>query len=154
MTDPSPISDTLSDIVASMASATELPKELHRPAFMPDLLVAALTRHADKPAVYLGDEVLTGSQVAAEMSRYVQAYASLGISEHHPIAMLSKNRPEVLFTMGANMLTPCRQHVAAPDGIGRRPGLRARGRRRRDAGLRPDRVRGARGRAARPGARA
>src|SRR5436190_2566497 len=90
--------------------------DLHRPAFMPDLLVAALARHADKPAVYLGDEVLTASQVAAEMSRYVQAYASLGIGEHHPIAMLSKNRPEVLFTMGANMLNPCRSTSLHPMG--------------------------------------
>ena len=39
---------------------------LHTPAYVPDLLVAALARHADKPAVYLGDEVLTASQVAAE----------------------------------------------------------------------------------------
>jgi fatty-acyl-CoA synthase len=90
--------------------------DLHRPAFMPDLLIAALARHADKPAVYLGDEVLTASQMADEMSRYVQAYASLGISEHHPIAMLSKNRPEVLFTMGANMLTPCRSTALHPMG--------------------------------------
>jgi len=47
--------------------------DLHRSAFMPDLLVAALTKHADKPAVYLGDQVLTAAEVAAEMSRYVQA---------------------------------------------------------------------------------
>src|SRR3954447_6988443 len=97
-----PVSDLPADL------PTELPTELHRPAFMPDLLVAALARHADKPAVYLGDEVLTASQVAAEISRYMQAYASLGISEHHPIARLSRTRPEVLFTMGANMLTPSR----------------------------------------------
>jgi fatty-acyl-CoA synthase len=89
---------------------------LHQPAFMPDLLVAALARHADEPAVYLGEEVLTAAQVAAEMSRYVQAYRSLGIGEHHPIAMLSKNRPEVLFTMGANMLTPCRSTSLHPMG--------------------------------------
>jgi fatty-acyl-CoA synthase len=99
-----------------MSDATSLPQELHHPAFMPDLLVAALARHADKPAVYLGDEVLTASEVAAEMSRYIQAYASLGIGEHHPIAMLSKNRPEVLFTMGANMLTPCRSTALHPMG--------------------------------------
>ena len=97
-------------------SSAALPKDLHSPAFMPDLLVAALARHADKPAVYLGDQVLTGAEVAAEMSRYVQAYASLGISEHHPIAMLSKNRPEVLFTMGSNMLTPCRSTSLHPMG--------------------------------------
>src|SRR5579872_6234344 len=89
---------------------------LHRPAFMPDLLVAALARHAERPAVYLGDEVLTAAEVAGEMSRYVQAYASLGIGSHHPIAVLSKNRPEVLFVMGANMLTPCRSTSLHPMG--------------------------------------
>src|SRR3954465_7187030 len=99
-----------------MPPVSDLPSELHRPAFMPDLLVAALARHADKPAVYLRDEVPTAPQVAAEISRYLQAYASLGISEHHPIAMLSKNRPEVLFTMGANMLTPCRSTSLHPMG--------------------------------------
>ncbi|HET7311555.1 MAG TPA: AMP-binding protein [Mycobacteriales bacterium] len=99
-----------------MATATDLPADLHRQVFMPDLLVAALARHADKPAVYLGDTVLTASEVAAEMSRYLQAYASLGIGEHHPIAMLSKNRPEVLFTMGANMLNPCRSTSLHPMG--------------------------------------
>src|SRR6476646_2183025 len=99
-----------------MSSAQHQTKELHRSAFMPDLLVAALTKNADRPAVYLGDDVWTGSQVAAEVSRHVQAYASLGIGEHHPIAMLSKNRPEVLFTMGANMLNPCRSTSLHPMG--------------------------------------
>ena len=49
-----------------MSSTPDLPTNphsettgLHSAAFMPDLLVAALARHADKPAVYLGDEVLT-----------------------------------------------------------------------------------------------
>jgi fatty-acyl-CoA synthase len=83
---------------------------------MPNLLVAALARHADKPAVYLGDEVLTASEVADEMSRYVQAFASLGIGERHPIAMVSKNRPEVLFSMGANMLTGVRSTALHPMG--------------------------------------
>jgi len=32
--------------------------------FFPDLLVAALNRHPDRPAVYLGDQVLTGREVA------------------------------------------------------------------------------------------
>jgi acyl-CoA synthetase (AMP-forming)/AMP-acid ligase II len=99
-----------------MTTTDASPDDLHSAAFMPDLLVAALARHADKPAVYLGDEVLTASQVAAEMSKYVQAYRSLGVGTHHPIAMLSKNRPEVLFAMGANMLTPCRSTSLHPMG--------------------------------------
>jgi fatty-acyl-CoA synthase len=99
-----------------MSSTSDSPTGLHTAAFMPDLLVAALARHADKPAVYLGDEVLTASQVAAEMSQYVQAYESLSIEARHPIAMLSKNRPEVLFTMGANMITACRSTSLHPMG--------------------------------------
>ena len=55
-----------------MSNASTVTSDLHRPAYMPDLLVAALARHADRPAVYLGDEVLTASQVAAEMSRNVE----------------------------------------------------------------------------------
>jgi fatty-acyl-CoA synthase len=90
--------------------------DLYRPAYMPDLLVAALAKHADKPAVYLGDTVLTAREVAAEMSRYIQAYESLGITPGSPTAMLSKNRPEVLFAMGANMLTPCRNTALHPMG--------------------------------------
>ncbi len=90
--------------------------DLYRPAYMPDLLTAALARHADKPAVYLGDQVLTAREVAEEISRYVQAYESLGITPGSPTAMLSKNRPEVLFAMGANMLTPCRNTALHPMG--------------------------------------
>ncbi len=99
-----------------MSSVPDSRSDLHTAAFMPDLLVAALTRHADRPAVYLGDEVLTAAQVAAEISRYVQAYRSLGIGAQHPIAMLAKNRPEVLFTMGANMLSACRSTSLHPMG--------------------------------------
>src|SRR3954462_1856571 len=87
---------------------------LHRAAYLPDLLIAALDRNPDKPAVYLGDDVLTAAQVRDEISRYVQAYASLGITQGSPVAMLSKNRPEVLFTMGANMVTGTRSSALHP----------------------------------------
>jgi fatty-acyl-CoA synthase len=97
-----------------MTNSTDQMDQLHRPAYMPDLLVAGLERNRHKPAVYLGDEVLTGGRVAEQISRYIQAYAGLGIGQGHPIAMLSKNRPEVLFTMGANMLTACRSTALHP----------------------------------------
>ena len=84
--------------------------------FLPDLLVAALSRHPDRPAVYLGDHVLTGGEVAAQMSRYAQAYAARGITKGSPVAMLSPNRPEVLFAMGANMVTGCRASALHPLG--------------------------------------
>ncbi len=90
--------------------------ELYRPAYMPDLLIAALNRNPDAPAVYLGDQILTAREVSAEISRYQQAYQSLGIGRGSPIAMLSKNRPEVLFAMGANMVTGTRSTALHPMG--------------------------------------
>jgi fatty-acyl-CoA synthase len=90
--------------------------DLHRGPFLPDLLIAALNRHPDRPAVYLGDHVLTGAEVRDEISRYAQAFAAQGISKGSTIAMLSTNKPEVLFTMGANMVTGCRTTALHPLG--------------------------------------
>jgi fatty-acyl-CoA synthase len=95
---------------------TKFPPALHRGVALPDLLVAALDRHPDRPAVYLGDQVLTGAQVRDEMSRYAQAYAARGLGKGSGVAMLSPNRPEVLFAMGANMLSACRATPLHPLG--------------------------------------
>ncbi|MDY6808619.1 MAG: acyl-CoA synthetase, partial [Actinomycetota bacterium] len=43
-----------------------------------DLLVAALRRHADRTVLFLGDTELTGRQMADAVSRYQQAFESLG----------------------------------------------------------------------------
>lgn len=63
------------------------------------LMVAALKRHRDKPVMHLGDVTLTGGQTADEISRYVQAFEAL--SDGQGAALLSPNRPEVLFILGA-----------------------------------------------------
>ena len=89
---------------------------LYRQPFLPDLLVTALDLSPDSPALYLGETVLTARQVAAEISRYAQAYAKLGLTVGSPTAMLSPNRPEVLFVMGANMVTGCRSSSLHPMG--------------------------------------
>jgi acyl-CoA synthetase (AMP-forming)/AMP-acid ligase II len=90
--------------------------DLHRAAFMPDLLIAALNRNLDRPTVYLGDEVLTGRQVRDEISRYVQALVAQGLTKGSPVGILSTNRPEVLFNMGACMVTGCRSTPLHPMG--------------------------------------
>jgi fatty-acyl-CoA synthase len=96
--------------------ASALPAELHRQPLMPDLLITALNRNLDKPAVYLGDTVLTARQVRDEISRYVQALESKGLSRGSPVAVLALNRPEVLFNMGAGMLLGCRTTPLHPLG--------------------------------------
>ena len=90
--------------------------DLHRGVYLPDLLIAALDRHPNRPAVYLGDTVLTGAEVRDEISRMVQAFAAQGLHQGSAVAMLSPNRPEVLFCMGANMLTACRTSALHPMG--------------------------------------
>jgi fatty-acyl-CoA synthase len=96
-------------------TAVESP-DLHRGVHLPDLLVTALYRYPDKPAVYLGDQVLTAAEVADEISRYVQALESKGLGRGSPAAVLALNRPEVLFNMGASMLVGSRTTPLHPLG--------------------------------------
>ena len=90
--------------------------DLHRPAFAADLLITALERNSDKPALYLGDVVLTGGEMRDQISCFAQALASLGIGKGTSTAMLSKNRPEVLISMGATMISGCRASALNPMG--------------------------------------
>ncbi|KJF23399.1 acyl-CoA synthetase [Rhodococcus sp. ACPA4] len=90
--------------------------DLHRPIYGPDLLITALERNHDKPALYIGDVVLTGGQMRDQISCFAQALASLGITQGTSTAMLSKNRPEVLISMGATMITGCRASALNPMG--------------------------------------
>ena len=99
---------------------------------MPDLLVAALEappRQAGRlPRRRGADRV---ARCAARSAATCRPTPSLGIGKGTTRSRCCrKNRPEVLFTMGANMLDRLPEHAAAPAGLARRPRLRARGRRR------------------------
>ena len=61
---------------------------LHRPQFLADLLITALERNADRPALYLGDVVLTGGQMRDQISRFSQALAARGIGKGSTVAMI------------------------------------------------------------------
>ena len=90
--------------------------ELTRPQFLPDLLIAALDRNGDRPCLLIDDRVLTAREVRDEISRYAQAYRAQGVGQGDGVATLSKNRPEVLFSMGATMVTACRATPLHPLG--------------------------------------
>jgi fatty-acyl-CoA synthase len=81
-----------------------------------DLIVAALKRHRDKPVMYLGDTTLTGGEVAEQMSRYVQAFESVGAGTGSAAALLALNRPEVLFILGAGQTQGYRRTSLHPLG--------------------------------------
>ena len=90
--------------------------DLYRPMFLPDLLIAALERNGDRPAVHIGGEMRTAAELRDEISRYVQAFRAQGIELGDGVATLSKNRVEVLYSMGAVMVTGCRNTPLHPLG--------------------------------------
>ena len=90
--------------------------ELYRGAFLPDLLIAALRRNPDRPAIYLEDGVLTAADLSAQISRYAQVYAAKGLGPGSGTAILSRNRPEVLYATGAYTVTGARNTALHPLG--------------------------------------
>jgi fatty-acyl-CoA synthase len=72
-------------------------EDLHRPLYVPDLLVNALNQDPDRPLLQLlGGPMLTVGQVRDATSQFVQALRGLGVNPGVRVAMLSANRPEVL----------------------------------------------------------
>jgi fatty-acyl-CoA synthase len=80
------------------------------------LMVAALKRHADEPVLFLGDTTLTGRQMAEQISRYTQAFESLGAGSGSAVGLLALNRPEVLFVIGAGQTQGWRRSALHPLG--------------------------------------
>jgi fatty-acyl-CoA synthase len=90
--------------------------DLYRPMFLPDLLIGALERNGDRPAVHIGGQMLSAHELRDEVSRYVQAFQASGLERGSGVATLSKNRVEVLFSMGAVMVSGCRNTPLHPLG--------------------------------------
>ncbi|WP_218617970.1 AMP-binding protein [Cryptosporangium aurantiacum] len=75
---------------------------------MPDLLVTALNRYDDRPAVLVDGETITYRGYREAVSRWTQAYRSIGLGPGDGVSILARNRPEVLFATGAGMLAGSR----------------------------------------------
>ena len=70
---------------------------LHRPLYVPDVLVNALSQDPTRPLLQLIDgPLLTVGDVRDATSQFVQALRSLGVSAGSRVGILSANRPEVL----------------------------------------------------------
>jgi len=82
--------------------------ETYDPVLMPELLATALNQHDERVAVRLADQVVTYRGYREAVSRFTQAYAAAGLGRGSPVATLSRNCVEVLYTMGASTLTGCR----------------------------------------------
>jgi fatty-acyl-CoA synthase len=93
-----------------------MPQDLYRPMYLPDLLIAALERNGELPAVYIDGEMLTARQMRDKISRYAQAFDAQGMKPGGGVATLAKNRVEVLFSMGAVMVSGSRNTTLHPLG--------------------------------------
>src|SRR4051812_33550134 len=79
--------------------------ELHRPLYVPDLLVNALGQTPERPLMHLMDgPTLTVGEVRDATSQFVQALHSLGVAAGSRVSLLSPNRPEVLHVSHALQL--------------------------------------------------
>ncbi len=80
------------------------------------LMVASLKRHHNDPVLFLGDTTLTGGQMAEQISRYIQAFESLGAGSGSAVGLLALNRPEVLLVIGAGQTQGWRRSALHPMG--------------------------------------
>src|SRR6476619_3543071 len=105
-----------------MTSAVASPRErssgdlLRHPIHSGHLTVGALKRHKDKPVLHLGDTTLTGGELAARISQYIQAFEALGAGSGGTAGLLSLNRPEVLMITGAGQTQGFRRLALHPLG--------------------------------------
>jgi fatty-acyl-CoA synthase len=80
------------------------------------LLVDALMKHRDDDVLHVGSEVLTGGDLADQISRYAAALRGFGVDTGSTLALLSGNRPEVLTLIGAGQIGGSRRTALHPLG--------------------------------------
>jgi len=74
---------------------------------LPHMVIRSLEALDDEPCVLLGDQVLTYADIRRQTSRLLQAQRRHGLGKNSRIAVLSKNRPEVLTNMTASLVNGC-----------------------------------------------
>ena len=79
-------------------------------------MTAALKRHRVDPVLFVGDTVLTGGEVAARVSQYIQAFEAFGAGTGSAAGLLALNRPDVLFVVGAGQTRGYRRTALHPLG--------------------------------------
>lgn len=70
----------------------------HAGCGMGELVIRAIRRGGDRPALVLEDQVITYRQYGDMLSRWIQALEARGLKKGDAIATLSSNRPEALLT--------------------------------------------------------
>jgi fatty-acyl-CoA synthase len=78
--------------------------KLHDEPLLPDLIISALNRFDDEPCIHVGDHVLSYADVRQQTSQLIQTLQSRGVVRGTHLAVLSKNRSEVLTNLAAAMI--------------------------------------------------
>lgn len=89
---------------------------LHQPNHNGHLLVEAMRRNEDTPMLSSQLATLTGGQLSDEISKYIQAFESLGAGGESAVALLSGNRNEVLLDIAAMHIRGYRRVALHPLG--------------------------------------
>ncbi|MCB0969227.1 MAG: AMP-binding protein, partial [Ilumatobacter sp.] len=81
--------------------------QLHEQPLLPHLVVRALDARQDEPCIFTGDRVMSYADARRRTSQMVQAMRSVGAVQGSRLAILSKNRPEVLLNAFATLINGC-----------------------------------------------
>jgi len=80
---------------------------MYSPPLMPHMLIDGLDRYNDEPCLFLGDKVASYADVRNSTSQLIQALQSKGLGKASRIAVVSANRPEVLYNIAAMQIAGC-----------------------------------------------
>ena len=80
---------------------------LHDQPLFAHLVIRSLETHGDKPCLHLAGRTATYAEVRQRTSQMVQAQRARGIVKGSRLAVLSKNRPEVLTNLTASLVNAC-----------------------------------------------
>ena len=80
---------------------------LHDQPLLPHLIVRSLGAHDDAPCIHLAGRVATYAEIRRRTSQLIQAQRARGVTLGTRLAVLSKNRPEVLTNLTASLVNGC-----------------------------------------------
>lgn len=81
-----------------------MPSILHEQPLLPHLVARYLAAHGDAPCIRTSDGIWSYREVLARTSQFVQAQRSVGVTPGARLAILSKNKPEVLVNAMASLV--------------------------------------------------
>ena len=80
---------------------------LHEQPLLPHLIIQSLAAHDDEPCISLAGRMATYAEVRRRTSQLVQAQRARGVTRGTRLAVLSKNRPDVLTNATASLVNGC-----------------------------------------------